>query len=772
MLNQDILNRAAAKDVEAMVEVAYAYYDGEDAEKDESKAFAMFQEIIAIDPSQTRVCSTLGNCWFYGFGTTVDKDKGLAYWKKASDMGFAGADTWLGIAYRDGNGVEQDVERGIAYLKNSAQDGNVRAMWELADTYYFGEVVPKDVELAKQYYLQAAENGNGYGCNMLGLIAKEEGDDDTAFMYYKKGADLKHAYSTFDLGRCYEKGRGTSVDPKAAFECYKYAADNGIAEAAYHVAATYADGLDGVVPKDQRISLEYMTRSFEGGYSTAGQMLPLYYIHGLGTDVDLEKAAEIAAKGVEMNANVPLLKDLCLKNLFEIGHKYYQGDGVEKDVTAALQAWKKGAELGSASCMYVTGQLYEIDDTLRDNSKALSYYRMAAEAGYAVAYVKLGIFANDGLGMEKNVPQGFQYFKKARELGEESAEGYIIFVLSRNNIDGFDLDINEEITYAKQKAEAGDPDAAFVVYSLMLKDPNSDVNDCAVWQKKAVQGGHMTAISGYAYLWARDVIERIDADAFIEGCQKALGKGEQLTPEIYYALGQSYKEAVGTNHNLSLAERYIKMAADNGYVLAMRVLGNEYDSDGAFRHDRDASMHYYKMAIDADEDQYSLFFLASHYLNMNDGNTAAGYLRRALNGPNQAIVDKSREVWAEIDRINRENAHQAAVRESIERRKAASSGSSTSTSSGSSKSGGCYIATAVYGSYDCPEVWTLRRFRDYKLAKTVGGRLFIKTYYAISPKLVRAFGSSKVFNKFWRESLDKLVLNLKDEGFDDSPYQD
>ena len=27
-------------------------------------------------------------------------------------------------------------------------------------------------------------------------------------------------------------------------------------------------------------------------------------------------------------------------------------------------------------------------------------------------------------------------------------------------------------------------------------------------------------------------------------------------------------------------------------------------------------------------------------------------------------------------------------------------------------SGPCYVATAVYGSYDCPEVWTLRRFRD------------------------------------------------------------
>lgn len=36
---------------------------------------------------------------------------------------------------------------------------------------------------------------------------------------------------------------------------------------------------------------------------------------------------------------------------------------------------------------------------------------------------------------------------------------------------------------------------------------------------------------------------------------------------------------------------------------------------------------------------------------------------------------------------------------------------------------GCYVATAVYGSYDCPEVWTLRRFRDERLAQTWNGRL-------------------------------------------------
>lgn len=30
----------------------------------------------------------------------------------------------------------------------------------------------------------------------------------------------------------------------------------------------------------------------------------------------------------------------------------------------------------------------------------------------------------------------------------------------------------------------------------------------------------------------------------------------------------------------------------------------------------------------------------------------------------------------------------------------------------------CYILTAVYGSYDCPSVWTLCRFRDRSLKAT------------------------------------------------------
>lgn len=88
------------------------------------------------------------------------------------------------------------------------------------------------------------------------------------------------------------------------------------------------------------------------------------------------------------------------------------------------------------------------------------------------------------------------------------------------------------------------------------------------------------------------------------------------------------------------------------------------------------------------------------------------------------------------------------------------------------KSSGCYVATAVYGSYDCPQVWTLRRYRDNELAKTWYGRAFIKTYYAISPTLVRWFGETAWFKKMWTGRLNKMVATLQRNGYESTPYED
>ncbi len=97
---------------------------------------------------------------------------------------------------------------------------------------------------------------------------------------------------------------------------------------------------------------------------------------------------------------------------------------------------------------------------------------------------------------------------------------------------------------------------------------------------------------------------------------------------------------------------------------------------------------------------------------------------------------------------------------------------SSNNRTGGSTSGGCYVATAVYGSYNCPPVWTLRRFRDHYLQQYSFGRAFIRFYYAVSPTLVKKVGECSIFQISVKWVLDKFVAKLKSCGYSDKPYHD
>lgn len=79
----------------------------------------------------------------------------------------------------------------------------------------------------------------------------------------------------------------------------------------------------------------------------------------------------------------------------------------------------------------------------------------------------------------------------------------------------------------------------------------------------------------------------------------------------------------------------------------------------------------------------------------------------------------------------------------------------------STSSSGCYVATAIYGSYDSEPVMVLRRFRDEKLQSFAAGRIFVRSYYAASPTLVRLTNRFSAIRKPVKVVLDYLVLLLR-----------
>ena len=306
-----------------------------------------------------------------------------------------------------------------------------------------------------------------------------------------------------------------------------------------------------------------------------------------------------------------------------------------------------------------------------------------------------------------------------------------------------------ELNELMERAKHGDADAeAEIARQYAMK---GDWNSCIEWNRRAIEHGSIGAMVALSSIYRKGngipadeeeanrwLIKAADADNGV-ACFSVAGdyetgrEGFEKNPEkaFYYTKKMANINGWDSQGRFQLAQYYAIGFGTAPNIEKAFSLWNELSDEGY----ADAS---YKVAC----------MYAVGKGREKDMDTALQYANKALNQTDTTLLYKI------------ETIHQMAG-------KMVEDFSEEETSSG-----GCYIATAVYGSYDCPQVWVLRRFRDYRLANSWYGRTFIKVYYAISPTLVKWFGSSKWFVDFWKSRLDKMVSHLKETGLKDTPYQD
>lgn len=301
-------------------------------------------------------------------------------------------------------------------------------------------------------------------------------------------------------------------------------------------------------------------------------------------------------------------------------------------------------------------------------------------------------------------------------------------------------------------------------------------------------------------------VEIVEKDNTVEEINKII---ESYNREVKYAKNSKERLSAWKKHFSLFQEKDFVL---NHPELVETWLGVLYLQTMAFTFDREACnvairTRLYNIAnqgIDKETDDESIDFYDEwggeytyNYINENMDNIVTYANEDYLNPEkahlftytfytNQEIFEHLKEILAngnatEIQKEkieDYEERHTELMNSLLEHQKITRSNSSDEGSYSSSSnysgqsSGGCYIATAVYGSYDCPEVWTLRRYRDWCLAKTWYGRIFIRIYYAISPTLVRWFGNTDWFKGIWRGKLNQMVKRLQKEGYLSTPYED
>ena len=109
---------------------------------------------------------------------------------------------------------------------------------------------------------------------------------------------------------------------------------------------------------------------------------------------------------------------------FDLGMEYRYGVlDVHQDYTKAVYWFRKAAEQGHAWAQYILGIMYANGQGVpQDYTKAIKWHRKAAEQGLTGAQYNLGVMYAEGWGVLKDHAKAAEWYRKAAEQGNAAAQ--------------------------------------------------------------------------------------------------------------------------------------------------------------------------------------------------------------------------------------------------------------------------------------------------------------------------------------------------------------
>ena len=175
---------------------------------------------------------SLGFCYFYGKGVSIDTEMAISYYRKAADQGHAASQKFLEDFYENITD-NVDAKEEIISAQRSVDDDNdldAEALFLQAEAYYNGEGKNENIKKAVDLYRKAAELGHGEALFKMGNFYLKGADGvsqspEIAVQYYAMAADEGHKRSLYELGTCYSRGIGVEVDKGEAVRYFRLSAE-------------------------------------------------------------------------------------------------------------------------------------------------------------------------------------------------------------------------------------------------------------------------------------------------------------------------------------------------------------------------------------------------------------------------------------------------------------------------------------------------------------------------------------------------------------------
>lgn len=305
---------------------------------------------------------------------------------------------------------EEHMSNLISYLAGWIDKNEILEAREKRNAEYKEKARAREALEYKGYF----EQGNNYFNGSNGCSK----DYEEAFFWYSRAAK-KNKDAQFQLGLCYLMGYGCKKNQKVAVEWFQTAATNGSEKGWWYLGwcHQYGKGVD----QNYDQAFQYYVKSSEINEFPRGlYKVAECWMNGYGVEKDYKKAVEFYNKSAEQGDPAALLA---------LGNCYNEGIGVPKSLEDAKRLYEAAANKGHANAWYVLADwfldgLKDGDKVIveKDEKKAFSLFKKAADAGYAPGFYKVAECLYKGIGCMKNEDTAIYYYIQAAQKNNENAK--------------------------------------------------------------------------------------------------------------------------------------------------------------------------------------------------------------------------------------------------------------------------------------------------------------------------------------------------------------
>ena len=631
-LNDDINERFIKAGVkQAYCEQADLYGNARRGYRDLKKKVEFLKK--GVEQEDPASLGDYGYALYHGYPEygAADKEKGLAYVKRAKELGYKVSDVLLLYIDFYNNPENPENEQKIKDFIDKTEDIKRKPYHLLADFY----LRINDFDKAVQAMKDGIDAGGHYSEYLLGLYMLngriENADKVEGIRLCSRAYDYNVIYAASFLGNYYLYANDENSSIDKAIEWHEKAALYCYADSTFELACLY---LYNENYKDVAKGLKYLEQSIEdGGHRALSEKAYLI----LETDIlpnDPAQAKALLEKAMDMgNEYAP----------YRLGLGYQNAEfGGEPDYKKALELFELGAERNHLYSIELAGNYYRVGvggEDEESNKKAVDYLSRARDMNSNYGRVELAFCYESGIGVEKDYQKAFDLFKEAADNNYPYANSKMA-VYYEDGIIGKE-DLEEAFKQYSIAAEAGIPDAVYNkgrYYKYAVGMPENPAEAMKLFEQ-AAEAGSAPGLVEMALAYEQEY-GGTEFDA-----QKAMDYMTRAA-EMNYAYAQ-YK--VASYHYYGLIETDVEKAVDwytraynQGYPFAAVMLGDIYlyNIKGTEEPEYEKAIEYYKYAesqgvvteglgvcydygLGVEENETEAF--KYYTLGANDGYTAAKY---------------------------------------------------------------------------------------------------------------------------------------------------